>query len=236
MAAPLLRAEQVALHYDQGRTRALDGLDFRLEAQESVAIVGPSGCGKSSLLNLIGALDVPTAGQLYFGDQPYAAIADLALLRRRRFGFIFQAFHLIPTLTALENVLVATIGGPEAPVAGADARARDLLSELGLQPRIDHFPSQLSGGERQRVAIARALINRPEVLLADEPTGSLDSASAAQVLALIDTWRARAGLALVVVTHDPAVAARADRIVHLRDGKLDGSPACASGLPLSSPS
>jgi len=112
MAAPLLRAEQVALHYDQGRTRALDGLDFRLEAQESVAIVGPSGCGKSSLLNLIGALDVPTAGQLYFGDQPYAAIADLALLRRRRFGFIFQAFHLIPTLTALENVLVATIGGP----------------------------------------------------------------------------------------------------------------------------
>ena len=220
MAAPLLRAEQVALHYDHGRTRALDGLDFSLQAQESVAIVGPSGCGKSSLLNLIGALDVPTAGQLFFGDQPYAAIADLALLRRRRFGFIFQSFHLIPTLTALENVLVATIGGVSSD-AGAGARARDLLVELGLQARIDHFPSQLSGGERQRVAIARALVNRPEVLLADEPTGSLDSTSAAQVLSLLDNCRARAGLALVVVTHDPAVAARADRIVRLRDGKLD---------------
>jgi putative ABC transport system ATP-binding protein len=220
MSDPIVRAEEVALHFDGGATRALDGLDFRLDANEFVAIVGPSGCGKSSLLNLIGALDVPTAGRLFFGAQAYTDIPDLALLRRRRFGFVFQAFHLIATLTALENVLIATIGGP-GPRQDARERARELLLELGLGARVHHFPGQMSGGEKQRVAIARALVNTPDVILADEPTGSVDTANAAQVLELLSTLREKRGLAVVMVTHDPNVSRRADRVVHLRDGRVD---------------
>lgn len=217
--APLLRVAGLTLHFDEGRTRALNGVDIEIALGEFVAIVGPSGSGKSSLLNVLGTLDVPTSGELYFAEQRYADIKDFSLFRRN-FGFIFQGFHLIPTLTALDNVIVPTIG-----CAGArsvyQARALQLLTELGLSERLQHFPSKLSGGERQRVAIARALINQPRVILADEPTGSLDSANAAQVLETLTRIVKQQGLTLIMVTHDERISARADRIIHMRDGKVE---------------
>ncbi len=219
-AQALIRAEGISLQFDGGTTRALDGLDFHVDRSEFVAVVGPSGCGKSSLLNLIGMLDVPTSGRLFMNLEPYAAVTDPALFRRRHFGFVFQSFHLIPTLTALENVLVPMIGVRERRRDGL-ARAWQLLADLGLDKRAGHFPSQMSGGERQRVGIARALINEPDVIVADEPTGSLDSAAAQQVLDQLDAVRAKSGVTVVMVTHDAQVSARADRMVHLRDGRLD---------------
>lgn len=218
-AAPIFRAEGLALHFDDGRTHALDGVDLDVAAGEFVAIVGASGCGKSSLLNLIGALDTPTAGECYFRGQPYAAMLDLADFRRRHIGFVFQSFHLIPTLGVLDNVLVPTIGTP-GPTGAHRSRALELLERLGLSDRLRHFPATLSGGERQRAAIARALINEPDLLLADEPTGSLDSANAAHVLDLISDIRRERGLTVVMVTHDAGVSARADRLVPMRDGKV----------------
>lgn len=218
--APLLRATNLALHFDGGRTRALDGVDLAVAEGEFVAIVGPSGCGKSSLLNLLGALDTPSAGERFFRARSYAAMADLAEFRRRHVGFVFQSFHLIPTLNVLDNVLVPSVDAPGAAAAHR-ARAHALLERLGLTARAGHFPTTLSGGERQRAAIARALINDPDLILADEPTGSLDSANAAQVLDLIAAARRERGLAVVMVTHDASVSARADRLVRLRDGRLD---------------
>jgi putative ABC transport system ATP-binding protein len=216
---PIFRAEALTLHFDAGRTRALDGVDVEVGEGEFVAIVGASGCGKSSLLNLIGALDAPTVGERYFRGQPYSAMPDLADFRRRHIGFVFQSFHLIPTLGVLDNVLVPTIGSPGS--AGIHrTRALALLERLGLSDRLQHFPATLSGGERQRAAIARALINTPDLLLADEPTGSLDSANAAQVLDLISEIRRERGLTVVIVTHDAGVSAHADRLVPMRDGKV----------------
>ncbi len=216
----VVRAEALALHFDDGRTRALDGVDLDIGEGEFVAIVGPSGCGKSSLLNLIGMLDAPTAGRLYFRSRPYGEVVDPSLFRRRHIGFVFQSFHLIPTLSALDNVVIPTVGGPGS--AGEHRqRARGLLERLGLGDRLDHLPNRMSGGERQRVAIARALINDPDVILADEPTGSLDSANAAQVLDLLAEVRREQGLTVVLVTHDANVSARAERVVHVRDGRIE---------------
>jgi putative ABC transport system ATP-binding protein len=215
----IVRADNLALHFDDGQTRALDGVDVDIREGEFVAIVGPSGCGKSSLLNLIGTLDSPTSGEIYFRSQPYSAIRDLSLFRRQNIGFIFQSFHLLPTLTALDNVMVPTIGCPGA-AREYEERARYLLSQLGLSKRLDHFPGRLSGGERQRVAIARALINDPDIILADEPTGSLDSANAAHVLDVIGELKKEKELTIVMVTHDPNVSSRADRVIHMRDGKI----------------
>ncbi|MBU6260915.1 MAG: ABC transporter ATP-binding protein, partial [Burkholderiales bacterium] len=218
--APLLRAEDLSLLYDGGRTRALDRVTFELRAQEFVAITGPSGCGKSSLLNLVGALDAPSHGRLFLGADRYPELRAAAAFRRRHFGYIFQAFHLLPTLTALDNVLVAAAGAGGETAGALRGRARALLAHLGLLGHENRHPAQMSGGERQRVAIARALINRPAVLLADEPTGSLDSASAMQVLDLIDAIRLRDGLTVVLVTHDHQVSRRADRVLRMRDGKI----------------
>lgn len=216
---PIFRAEKLRLHFDTGRTHALDGVDLDVAEGEFVAIVGASGCGKSSLLNLIGTLDAPTAGERYFRGRPYSEMIDLADFRRRHIGFVFQSFHLIPTLSVLDNVLVPTIGTP-GPMAIRRARALELLERLGLGDRLQHFPATLSGGERQRAAIARALINKPDLLLADEPTGSLDSANAAQVLDLISDIRRERGLTIIMVTHDAGVSARADRLVAMHDGKV----------------
>ena len=216
---PIFRAEKLTLHFDAGRTRALDGIDVAVGEGEFAAIVGASGCGKSSLLNLIGALDTPTAGERYFRNHPYSAMLDQADFRRRHIGFVFQSFHLIPTLGVLDNVLVPTLGAP-GPASVHRARALALLERLGLTDRLQHFPATLSGGERQRAAIARALINNPDLLLADEPTGSLDSANAAQVLDLISEIRRERGLTVVMVTHDAGVSAHADRLVPMRDGKV----------------
>ncbi|MDR3482305.1 MAG: ABC transporter ATP-binding protein [Burkholderiaceae bacterium] len=221
---PIVRAENLALHFDQNKTRALDGINVDVGEGEFLAIVGPSGCGKSSLLNLIGLLDAPTAGEIYFRGQPYSAIRDPSLFRRKHIGFVFQSFHLIPTLSVLENVLVPTIAGPASISASRQdcmRSARSLLSRLGLDGKLDQFPGTMSGGERQRVAIARALINNPDLILADEPTGSLDSSNAAQVLDLLCEFKREKGLTVIMVTHDADVSARADRAIHVRDGRLD---------------
>jgi putative ABC transport system ATP-binding protein len=215
---PIFSARQLHLHFDDDLTLALNGVDIDIMAGEFIAITGPSGCGKSSLLNLLGMLELPTAGEIKFLGTPYSQIREPALFRRNKIGFIFQSFHLIPTLSALNNVLVPTLGGtgqPDAPL-----RARRLLEQMGLTSRLHHFPATLSGGERQRVAIARALINDPPILLADEPTGSLDSHSAGQVLDLLAQLRRQRQLTLIIVTHDPAVSARADRILRMRDGRI----------------
>jgi putative ABC transport system ATP-binding protein len=219
-AALLFRVEQLALHYDDGMTRALEGIDIDIAEGEFVAVVGPSGCGKSSLLHLLGMLETPTAGQLHFRSESYSAVRSRALFRRRHFGFVFQAFHLLPALTALENVLIPTVGCA-GPARAYRERARHLLARLGLGGMLHRLPGNMSGGERQRVAIARALINKPEVMLADEPTGSLDSRNAGEVLDLIDEMRGEEQLTVVLVTHDPDVSTRADRIIRLRDGMLD---------------
>lgn len=219
MISPLLRTEGLALAFDDGQTQALAGVDLSVAPGELLAIVGASGCGKSSLLSLVGRLEQPSAGECYFRGIAYRDITDAAAFRRRHIGLVFQSFHLLPTLSVLDNVLVPTLDSGEAPAA-VRQRALDLLERLGLSERLQHRPTMLSGGERQQVAIARALINSPDLLLADEPTGSLDSANAAQVLDLLGELQRERQLTVLLVTHDAAVAARADRIVHMRDGRL----------------
>ncbi|MBI4986521.1 MAG: ABC transporter ATP-binding protein [Rhodocyclales bacterium] len=225
-AEPILGLRNVSLHFDDGRTKALDGVDFAVDEGEFVAIAGPSGSGKSSLLNLIGALDVPSAGEIFFRGAAYSGNADLAAFRGRHIGFVFQSFHLIPTLTALENVMLPALGRSWS-AAAQRRRAESLLADMGLRDRLHSSPTTLSGGERQRVAIARALINEPSLILADEPTGSLDSANAEQVLEFLVGLRAEKGLTVVMVTHDEGISARADRVIRMRDGRIEraGQPA-----------
>jgi putative ABC transport system ATP-binding protein len=198
----------------------LDHVDLRIEAQEFVAILGPSGSGKSTLLALMAGLDRPTEGEVLLDGRPIQHLSEdaLALLRRRHVGFVFQSFQLLSNLTARENVLL-----PLELLRREDSaeRADALLAAVGLAERGHHYPSQLSGGEQQRVALARAFAPDPPLLLADEPTGNLDTATGARVLDLLSELRAAAGSTLVLVTHDPAVAARADRRVHLRDGRVE---------------
>jgi putative ABC transport system ATP-binding protein len=203
--------------FEEGRIRALDGLTLRLDEGELVALTGPSGCGKSTLLNLIGALDRPDSGEIRVGGEDVTRLADAARYRAETVGFVFQFHHLIATLTALENVQLPMLG--QRPRAARVRRARELLGEVGLTARERAYPPTLSGGERQRVAIARALANEPRLLLADEPTGALDSATSAQILGLLRIVRDEHGTTVLLVTNDDAVAAQADRIVRLRDGR-----------------
>jgi putative ABC transport system ATP-binding protein len=197
----------------------LHGIDLAIEAGELVAILGPSGSGKSTLLGLLAGLDRPSGGSIRLEGRALESLGEdeLALLRRRRVGFVFQSFHLLSNLTARENVLMPLelTGFP-----GARERADEVLAEVGLAERAHHYPAQLSGGEQQRVALARAFAPRPRVLFADEPTGNLDSETGARVLQLLLDMRARHGTTLVLVTHDPAIAARADRELHLASGRL----------------
>lgn len=226
-ANPIVHARGLALQFDEGRTKALDGVDIQIGEGEMLALVGPSGCGKSSLLNLLGTLDEPTAGEIWFRSKPYSRLGDLSLFRGAHIGFVFQSFNLIPTLCALDNVLVPTVARKGSARAKRQ-RAVELLDGLGLGDKLERYPGKLSGGERQRVAIARALINGPDLILADEPTGSLDSANGEQVLSLFAMLQRERGLTMVLATHDPAISARADRIVALRDGRVvdtEGSPA-----------
>jgi putative ABC transport system ATP-binding protein len=201
---------------------ALDGIDLRVARGEFVAVMGPSGSGKSTLLNVLGGLDRPDSGRYVLAQDEISALDDDAAsdVRNRRIGFVFQSFHLLPRLSVLENVLLpqryARVPDPQAP-----ERARALLARIGLGQRLDHLPGQLSGGQLQRAAIARALLNGPDLLLADEPTGNLDSNSAADVMALLRELHA-GGQTLVMVTHDPAIAASAQRTIHLRDGRVAG--------------
>lgn len=218
-SSAIIRTQDLSLQFEGGTIHALNGVDFAMAEGEFVALVGPSGCGKSSLLGIIGLLERPDGGEVWFRDQPYGAIRAEAAFRRRHFGFIFQSFNLIPTLSALQNVLVPVIGAGRS-AAAAEPLAVELLGQLGLGSRLAHLPGQMSGGERQRVAIARALVNDPEVILADEPTGSLDSTHAQQVLDLLAGLRRQRGLTILMVTHDQEVSARADRIVRMRDGRV----------------
>jgi putative ABC transport system ATP-binding protein len=219
---PLLRGEDLTRVYPDGAVQALRGVSVAVARGESLAITGPSGCGKSTLLHLLGGLDQPTAGQVYFEGTSLASL-DIDAFHSLRVGFVFQSFHLLPTLTALENVQVPMFEAPW-PARERAERAGRLLEEVGLGHRRRHLPNRLSVGERQRVAIARALANEPGLVLADEPTGNLDSVSQAEVLALLDRLRRERKLTLVVVTHSPEVAAWADRVVRLRDGRVvDGA-------------
>jgi putative ABC transport system ATP-binding protein len=198
----------------------LDRIDLAVNPGEFVAIVGPSGSGKSTLLGLMAGLDRPTEGQVLVEGKPIQDLSEdaLALLRRSAIGFVFQSFQLLDNLTARENILLPLELRDDPD---AEKRADELLAQVGLAARGHHYPTQLSGGEQQRVAVARAFAPRPRILLADEPTGNLDTATGAVVLDLLARLRSEAGTTLVLVTHDPSVAALADRSVHLLDGRID---------------
>lgn len=208
----------------------MDRIDLAVHPGEFLAILGPSGSGKSTLLALMAGLDRPSAGEVLIDGRPIQDLSEdgLALLRRERIGFVFQSFQLLQNLTAKENVLLPLelLG-----VADADARADALLAGVGLSERGHHYPSQLSGGEQQRVALARAFAPRPPILLADEPTGNLDSATGEVVLDLLLRLRRDQGTTLVLVTHDRAVAALADRLIHLRDGRVEREEVAGAGRP-----
>jgi putative ABC transport system ATP-binding protein len=206
-------------HLSGNVIRAVDGIDLAVEAGRRVAIVGPSGCGKSTLLGLVGGLEAPTMGRIWLGEAEVSALSDArrAELRRRSIGFVFQSYDLLPFLTATENIefqLALT------DAEGGEARARELVDRLGLAEHAAKLPDQLSGGQRQRVGIARALAHQPRLILADEPTGELDSESSATAMDLLLEAQAALGATLVIVTHDPAVAARLDRVLTLRDGRI----------------
>ena len=219
----LLSARGLRKTYILGKRslEVLRGVDVEIARGDFVALRGASGTGKSTLLHLLGGLDTPNAGEIIFEGENLAGFSDreLTLFRNRRVGFVFQAYHLLPELTALENVCLparmARIG-----VDTAAARARELLSRVGLQDRLDHKPSELSGGEQQRVAIARALINEPELLLADEPTGNLDSHTGGEIIELLKNLRPEKKMTLVIATHDGKVAASAPRVIELVDGQI----------------
>jgi putative ABC transport system ATP-binding protein len=233
----VLEARGLAKTYDTGGAKvdALRGVDLAIERGEFVAIMGPSGCGKSSLLNLLAGLDRPTAGEVRLDAQRIDQLSEteLARLRRRKIGFVFQFFNLVPTLSAVENVALPLL---LVGRSRKDARrsADRLLSDLRIGERHGAAPAQLSGGQQQRVALARALANTPDILLADEPTGNLDSAAAREVLGLFRAARDR-GQTLLLVTHDARVAATADRIVTLRDGRVSDETELAAARPVMLP-
>jgi putative ABC transport system ATP-binding protein len=221
MSEPLIDLTDVRLTLGEGdvRTEILKGVSLTLEKGDSLAVLGPSGSGKSSLMAVIAGLERPDAGSVSLGGREIGGLNEdeLARLRGRSLGIILQAFHLLPTMTALENVSVPL------ELAGADdprGRAAFELEQVGLGHRLGHYPAQLSGGEQQRVAIARATASRPQLLLADEPTGNLDSKTGAAIIDLLFERAGHAGAGLLVITHDAAVAARASRTVHMSDGRL----------------
>jgi putative ABC transport system ATP-binding protein len=217
---PVLRTRGLEMEYGQGPglVRALDAVELDVTSGETVAVMGPSGCGKSTLLHLLGGLERPSAGEVWLDGRRIDELSEKALarLRRHAIGFVFQAFHLMDELTAVENVELPALLAGCSPRA-ARRRAAELLEQVGLTDRAEHLPSALSGGQRQRVAIARALSNEPLVVLADEPTGNLDSAATLEVLRLLDSLRA-AGQTLLIVTHEERIAATADRLISMRDG------------------
>ena len=220
MNTPALELHDVSRHYGDGDTeiKALDRVSLRVAPGELVAIMGPSGSGKSTLLACAAGLDTVTAGKVSIGGRDITGLSDDALTETRRssIGFVFQSYNLLPSLSAIDNIRLPFVIGGERP---DHERIDALVDRLGIRDRLDHLPSALSGGQQQRVAIARALATNPKVVFADEPTGALDTASAAEVLDLLVEEAAR-GQAIVIVTHDPAVAARADRTVRLRDGRV----------------
>jgi putative ABC transport system ATP-binding protein len=247
-AAPvLLEARDVERTYVMGARRgerpvevhALRGVTFQVARGDYVAIVGSSGSGKSTLLNLLGALDRPTAGEVLYEGRDIRTMSDseLAALRNGSIGFVFQSFHLLPRMTALDNVQMPLTYRP-GTVRERRERAREALAAVGLADRMDHRPTELSGGQQQRVAIARALVTAPPLLLADEPTGNLDTVTGEELMALLERLHHDRGMAVVVITHEAEIAARADRRIELRDGRIVGAdelhtpaPATTDGTP-----
>jgi lipoprotein-releasing system ATP-binding protein len=224
-AEPILRVDGVVREYgDRVRTRALDGVDLELHRGELTALIGPSGSGKSTLLNVIGLLDRPTAGRVVLEGVETTRLDDRARtrLRGRTIGFVFQFHHLLPAFTAIENVMLSVWGGEGAVDDAARQRARELLEAVGLSHRMTSKASNLSGGEQQRVAIARALARDPLLVLSDEPTGNLDTASADDVFELMRTFNRERGTTFLVVTHDPRIAGRCRRVVEIVDGRIAG--------------
>ena len=215
----LFRTERLSKLYPDGQVHAVEDVSISIRSGEYVAILGPSGSGKSTLLNLMGALDKPTSGEVYFDGQPLSKFRSLDRLRVEKFGFVFQSFHLLPILTSLENVQVPMFEG----TLGAAARvqkARDLLDMVGMSHRLNHLPQKLSVGERQRVAIARSLANDPIALLADEPTGNLDSVTAEGVFELFAYLHREQGMTIVLITHDENFGHRAQRLIRMQDGHV----------------
>jgi len=226
-SAPLLKLEKVSRQFVAAEGAApvavLRDLDFEIASGESLAIIGPSGCGKSTLLNILGSLDQPSSGRVWLDGQELSRMDELQLaaIRNRQIGFIFQSHHLLPQCSVLENVLVPTLADKKHPALGtAPERAGKLLRRVGLGERLHHRPGQLSGGERQRVAVVRALINQPKLLLADEPTGALDRASAGELAQLLVDLNREEGVTLIVVTHALDLARQMGRAMELRDGRL----------------
>lgn len=223
MSKPIIQLSELTKIYQMGsqEVRALDGVSFDVMQNEYIAIMGPSGSGKSTLMNLIGCLDTPTAGTYILNNQDVSELddAELAEVRNREIGFVFQTFNLLPRTDCLSNVELPLI---YSGIKTAERRKRSIetLERVGLGDRIDHKPNELSGGQRQRVAIARALVNRPSILLADEPTGNLDTQTGEEIMMLFEELY-RSGNTIIVVTHEPEIAQHARRIIRLRDGKIE---------------
>lgn len=213
--------------FDNGKVMALRGLDLEIRQGEFVAIIGQSGCGKSTLLQMLGCLDRPSEGTLNYRGTSIPDMRDPAAYRAHQIGFVFQSFHLLPTFTVLENVQIPMFEG-KLSRSQRKSRGIELLESVGLGHRLSHYPSELSGGERQRVAIARGLANRPSVVLADEPTGNLDSESAVQIIDLLLELHGKLGVTLVLVTHDLSVAERASRTIRMKDGRVISDKVAAS--------
>ncbi len=218
---PLVEIQNLSKRY--GEVRVLEKISFKIEPGEFTALMGPSGCGKSTLLHLIGGLEAPSEGQILFEDRPLAGLSDLqrSLLRRSSLGFIFQFFNLLPTFNAVENIELPLLLAGE-PRPKARARAQALLEKVGLADRASHRPAQLSGGEQQRVAVARALVHGPKMILADEPTGNLDSVTGQLVLQLIRSTAASENCAVLMATHSREAADLGDTLILLKDGKITG--------------
>ena len=223
MPEPLIALSNVQKIYrtDRMETVALQGVNLGIERGEFVSIMGPSGCGKSTLLNLLGLIDKPTEGDVRFAGQSVVGLHDakLAPLRNRELGFVFQSFHLIPDLRVIDNVELPLLYGKHSGKERR-AKAREALEIVGLDARTDHFPTELSGGQQQRVAVARAIVGKPSLLLADEPTGNLDSHMSEEIMALLERLNRDNRMTIVMVTHDKAKADRSHRIVRLFDGRL----------------
>jgi putative ABC transport system ATP-binding protein len=224
----LIRVENLTKTYPDGHVQAVVDVSFTVTSGEYLAIMGPSGSGKSTLLNLLGALDRPTSGEIYYEGQALSRLTYLDRLRSEKIGFVFQSFYLLPMLTAVENVQIPLFES-KLSARQREQRALEMLRQVGMSHRKDHLPNQLSGGERQRVAIARALANNPSLLLADEPTGNLDSRTGQDILDLFDRLHEERKLTLIVISHSDEVAERAQRVLRVRDGRVEaderkGSP------------
>jgi putative ABC transport system ATP-binding protein len=224
MSEVILETKDLNKHYEIGKenmVKALQGVSLQIQKGEFIAIIGPSGSGKSTLMHILGALDKPTSGGVWLDSEEISKkkISTLYKIRGRKIGFVFQGFNLIPTLTALENVMLAVEYSGRKANAGREAA--EVLTEVGLEKRLGHKPSELSGGEQQRVAIARALVNKPAIVLADEPTGELDTQTSLEIIKLLQDLNKREGQTFVIVTHNSEVADVCSRTIHLRDGKIE---------------